>query len=213
MKKLIIVLLALGICPVIVRSQQTKKANTMPGLVIAANGDLEITASAGSSKNDFDFMYGTLEVNNHKLIGRLINSNKWTDFPSKVVTNKILDGVGDMGYFFATFDGKPFKGITLRLFNPQTRLWSAYWAATDEGILQPPTVGSFDGNIGTFYAKDVWEGKNITVRITWDKTDPRHPIWKQAFSTDKGKSWEVNWIGTDTKVKTASEDAADRENQ
>jgi len=60
-------------------------------------------------------------------------------------------------------------------------------------ILQPPTVGSFEGPIGKFYCKDRFEEQDIILEFVWDKTDVEHPMWSQAFSADKGETWESNW--------------------
>jgi hypothetical protein len=86
--------------------------------------------------------------------------------------------------------------MSLRLFNPKTKLWSIYWADSDVVVLDVPQVGSFDGNIGNFYARDVFKGKEIIVQFKWDKTIPDAPVWSQAFSSDNGTSWEWNWYMT-----------------
>jgi hypothetical protein len=94
------------------------------------------------------------------------------------------------------FDGVPFQGATFRLFNPKTMLWSLYWADSNVVVMDVPQVGSFDGDIGRFYAKDVFEEKPIIVVFQWDKTNPDSPIWSQAFSPDNGATWEWNWYVT-----------------
>ena len=68
-------------------------------------------------------------------------------------------------------------------------------------VLDVPQVGSFDGNIGKFYARDLFEGKGIIVQFKWDKTIPSAPVWSQAFSPDNGKTWEWNWHMTFHAVK------------
>ena len=82
--------------------------------------------------------------------------------------------------------------MSLRLFNPETRLWSIYWADTTRGEMDPPVRGSFDGNIAHFFTKDTYEGKPILVVFRWDVRDKRNPIWSQAFSADNGDTWEVD---------------------
>ena len=156
-------------------------------------GDLAITPSATSSQNDFDFYVGKWKIDNRKLNTRLNNCSTWTEFEAVGEMHKILFGLGNTDYFRATFDGKPFEGMSLRLFNPATRLWSIYWADSNVGVLDPPVVGSFEGNIGTFFTKDVFNNQDILVKFQWDKTDPDHPIWSQAFSPDHGVTWEWNW--------------------
>jgi hypothetical protein len=95
--------------------------------------------------------------------------------------------------FITEFDGVPFEGMSLRLFNPQTKLWSIYWADSNLVTLDVPQVGSFDGDIGIFYAKDFHAGKPIVIAFKWDKSNPDVPLWSQAFSPDKGETWEWNW--------------------
>jgi hypothetical protein len=58
--------------------------------------------------------------------------------------------LGDFDIFSTEFDGKPFEGFTLRLFDPKTRLWTIYWADSNEGRLDGGKVGSFDGDLGEF---------------------------------------------------------------
>jgi len=156
-------------------------------------GDLQIVASKTSSRNDFDFWMGKWRVHNKKLKTRLNDCKEWQEFEATGEAFKILGGAGNFDQYHATFEGVPFEGMTLRLFDPKTRLWSIYWADSKVVVLDVPVVGSFDGEIGRFYAKDVWEGKRIIMQFQWDKTDPDRPLWSQAFSADSGKTWEWNW--------------------
>ncbi len=165
----------------------------MDHFTFTENGTLEITPTALSSQHDFDFYVGKWEIRNKKLKSRLSNCTEWLEFTAIQEMQIILDGKGNTDNFITTIDGTPFEGRSLRLFNPQTKLWSMYWTDTISCALQSPTVGSFDGNIGRFYDLDTFNGQEILVQFHWDKTDPNHPIWSQAFSTDKGKTWEWNW--------------------
>jgi len=162
---------------------------------------LEITASKDSSKHDFDFYEGNWKIKNRRLKDRLCGSDEWIEFEAKQKMEIILLGLGNTDNFVAEFNAEPFEGRTIRLFNPKTKLWSMYWTDSSSGILQPPTVGSFEGPIGKFYCKDIFEGRQILVEFLWDKTDPENPIWAQAFSLDKGINWETNWFMYMTKVK------------
>src|SRR5208283_6106459 len=62
------------------------------------------------------------------------------------------------------------------------------------GPLDPPVRGSFQDGVGTFYADDTWEGKPIRMRFIWSKITATSCHWEQAFSTDKGVTWETNWV-------------------
>lgn len=155
--------------------------------------ELKIAASAGSSENDFDFLVGSWKIRNKKLNKRLANCDEWTEFEATGECRKILNGFANTDSFSADFDGKPFEAITLRLFNPQTKLWSIYWADSNAVVLDIPQVGSFGGRTGEFFARDIFEEKPIIIKFNWNATDAENPVWSQAFSADDGKTWEWNW--------------------
>jgi hypothetical protein len=159
-----------------------------------ANDALIIEAAPASSKHDFDFFEGKWLLRNKKLTSRLTQCTDWIEFESTQEMYRVLNGLGNIDNFLATFNGEPFEGMTIRLFNPKTKLWSIYWADSNEGKLDPPVQGSFENNIGHFFTKDIFNGKNILVVFRWDARDPENPVWSQAFSEDKGKSWEWNWF-------------------
>jgi len=165
----------------------------MQNCKVNQDGTLEITPSAESSNHDFDFYEGSWGIRNRKLKDRLCNSDEWIEFNAKQDMQIILLGLGNTDNFITEFDGEPVEGRTIRGFNPKTKLWSMYWIDSASTVLQPPTVGSFENGIGKFYCKDQFQGKEIIVEFLWDKTDPENPIWSQAFSIDRGESWETNW--------------------
>jgi len=185
-------------CPIF--SQVTIAHSALGELKFTKTGELDVQPSAASSKNDFDFLVGKWKLKDKKLKSRLNNSKEWIEFESTVEMSKLLNGIGNMDIYRTTADGNPFEGIALRLFNPQTKLWSIYWADGNKGVLDPPVVGSFEGNIGRFYSKDKFNGKDIIVVFQWNKTDPNNPVWSQAFSPDNGKTWE--WNATNTSHRT-----------
>ena len=171
---------------------------SIPKVNFDANGELIITASSTSSQNDFDFLVGKWKMYHRRLNKRLENCKDWTEFESTDINQKILSGTANMDTYTTTqmpgMEGKLFEGLTLRLFNPKTRLWSLYWVASNRGVLDPPMVGSFENGLGQFFAKDTYNGKDIIVLFRWDVRDKEHPIWGQAFSPDNGKTWEWNWF-------------------
>jgi len=168
---------------------------------IDMTGNLKIETSENSSPRDFDFYFGKWKIHNRKLKTRLNDCTEWSEFEAFGECREILNGFGNVDSFRADFDGAAFEGMTLRLFNPQTRLWSIYWADSNVVVLDVPQIGSFDGDVGKFYARDIFQGKNIIVLFNWDKTDPDTPVWSQAFSADEGKNWEWNWYMTMTRRK------------
>ena len=178
----------------------TDSTIVMPTVAFDAKGELKIAASASSSQNDFVFLVGKWIMHNRRLNRRLENCKDWTEFESTDENSKILSGIGDIDTYKTNempgMAGTPFAGFTLRIFNPQTRLWSLYWVANNRGVLAPPQVGSFENNVGHFFAKDTYKGKNVIVVFRWDARDKNRPIWSQASSADNGKTWEWNWYAS-----------------
>jgi hypothetical protein len=178
----------------------------IPNVEFDAQGELKLTASPNSSPNDFDFLVGKWKMHNRHLDKRLANCRDWTEFDSSDVNTKILNGAADMDTYSTTqfpgMGGKLFEGLTLRLFDPKTRLWSLYWIASNTGRIDPPVVGSFDQNgVGHFFGKDTLNGKPILVVFRWDARNKERPVWGQAFSPDNGKTWEWNFFNVSERPK------------
>ncbi len=174
----------------------------IPKITFDDKGELEISASATSSSHDFDYLEGTWKLKNKRLKSRLSGCTEWTPvFETKVVMAKILNGIGNIDNFYDTSNGKKYEGVAVRLFNPKTKLWSIYWSDSNTGAFDPPMVGSFENNIGHFFCKDTFNGRQIIVVFRWDVRNPNFPVWSQAFSPDNGKTWEWNMINVSEKVE------------
>ena len=63
------------------------------------------------------------------------------------------------------------------------------------GQLDPPVVGRFVNDQGTFECDDVVGGHLVKVRFLW-RADVVVPAWRQFFSYDGGASWKLNWVMT-----------------
>ena len=93
-----------------------------------------------------------------------------------------------------------FEGLSLRLYNPQSHQWSLNFASSSDGTLATPTIGQFKDGRGEFYDQETLNGRAILVRFVISEITPKSCRFEQAFSTDGGKTWEVNWIAVDTRV-------------
>jgi len=52
-----------------------------------------------------------------------------------------------------------------------------------------------------FYDQEPYQGRAILVRFTFMSLSADSSRDEQAFSADGGKTWEVNWINTQTRKK------------
>jgi len=64
------------------------------------------------------------------------------------------------------------------------------------GVLQPPMVGKFLGDVGEFFGDEHVDGRKVLCRFLWTRAGDRAPRWEQAFSEDGGTTWETNWVMT-----------------
>lgn len=165
-----------------------------PAQVSASQGPV-MTNEAAKHFHDFDYLVGKWTVTHHKLKARLANSHDWVDFTGKSDLKLILNGYGTFDENEIDQPEGAYKGVTIRTFDPKTGLWSVYWLDSRfPGVMDnTPLKGNFDGDVGTFYADDTFNGKPIRVRFSWKFERPNNAHWEQAFSPDGGKNWETNW--------------------
>jgi len=152
-----------------------------------------VRAAWPKGARDFEFLEGEWIIQHRKLRERLVGSTEWLEFETPFVMEPILGGLGNLDQ--CRTEGEPFyEGVSLRLFDMADRVWRIYWIDSSGATLFPPVVGSFDGPDGTFKGEDAHAGKPVLVTFKWDKRDPLHPTWQQAFSADHGDTWETNWF-------------------
>jgi hypothetical protein len=166
----------------------------MSAFSMSSDGKLAVSASATSSKDDFDYLVGNWNIRNRTLKEPLAGSDEWEEFEATQEFRLVLLGCGNVDIFHTERNGKPFEGLTLRLFDRQTRLWTIYWADTNALKLDDGKVGSFAGDTGDFFGREVVAGTDVVVKFHWDKRDPEAPIYSRAFSVDAGRTWEWNWF-------------------
>jgi hypothetical protein len=99
-----------------------------------------------------------------------------------------------------------FEGLSLRLYNPQSRQWSLNFASVNGGVMTEPTTGEFKNGRGEFFSQETLDGRAIFVRFVISDMTPNSCRFEQSFSDDGGVTWEVNWIATDTRVTNSSDD-------
>lgn len=165
----------------------------MRAFSISPDGTLAVTASRTSSSGDFDYLIGRWNIRNRTLKEPLAGSDEWKEFDATQECTPVLLGQGNIDVFHATLGGKPFEGLTTRLFDPRSRLWTIYWADSNATKLDDGKVGSFHGDEGEFFGREVVADRDVIVKFHWDKRDPEAPIYRRAFSADEGRTWQWNW--------------------
>lgn len=150
-------------------------------------------------KTDFDFLLGHWRVENRRLQQRLQGNDDWEVFSATSNNQRLSAGIGNYDDFIPETWRRGFVGMSLRIFNPETALWSIYWldnatgGLDPAGILRPPVVGKFTGAVGVFEGEEELDGKLVKVRYRWSDIAHNSARWEQAMSADGGATWEMNW--------------------
>ncbi len=171
-----------------------------PAASVAAQAPVA-PAAAPDGQHDFDFEFGPWKAHLKRLLHPLSGSTTWVELDGTSVVRKVWGGRANLGEFKADNATSHIQGISLRLYNPETRQWSLYWANAADGGLTLPLVGGFKDGRGEFLNHDTLNGKPIMARFIISDLAADTFKLEQAFSPDEGKTWEVNWIATFTREK------------
>ncbi len=152
-------------------------------------------------QHDFDFEIGTWKTHLRRLLHPLTGSTTWVEYEGTTIVRKVWNGRANLVELVADGPAGHFEGLNLRLYNPQSHQWSLNFASSSGGVMSQPTVGEFKNGRGEFFDQETLNGRAIFVRFVISDITPTSCRFEQAFSDDGGKTWEVNWIATDTRVK------------
>ena len=167
----------------------------------ASKASVQDAPAERDGQNDFDFSIGTWKTHLSRLQHPLTGSTTWVEYGGTSVVRKIWNGRANLEEFEAVGPAGHIEGLTLRLYNPQSRQWNQNWAVSNDGTLSQPMIGEFKDGRGEFFDQEPFKGRAILVRWVWSDITADSCRFEQAFSDDGGKTWEVNWINTYTRVK------------
>jgi hypothetical protein len=152
------------------------------------------TSNLDSHAKDWTWLVGNWDVWHRRLKERLADSNDWQEFGGKSALWLSMNGFGTIDDNIIDLPGDTYRGLTIRAFDRSTGQWSIWWLdGRNPTRIDPPVVGKFAGDSGTFVGRDEFKGRPIVMRFRWLDIHSRRPNWEQAFSPDNGATWEVNW--------------------
>ncbi len=143
----------------------------------ASRTSLQQPLKERDGQHDFDFEIGTWKTHLRRLLHPLTGSTTWVEYESTTVVRKVWNGRANLVELEVDGPKGHIEALSLRLYNPQSHQWSLNFSNSGGGTMSQPTIGEFKNGRGEF------------------------------FDDDGGKTWEVNWIATDTRVKDESDKA------
>lgn len=151
-------------------------------------------------QHDFDAHVGRWKTELRRLVRPLTGSTEWAEYEGITVVRPVWDGRANLVELVADGPAGHLELLALRLYNPQTKQWNLSVASSRSGELSPPSIGSFANGRGEFFSKETLGDRPILVRFVISDVTATSVRFEQAFSADNGKTWEVNWVATDTRL-------------
>jgi hypothetical protein len=192
----LLIVLGVGCCATLATTRTQATDTPAPTSVTERDG-----------QHDFDFIFGRWKIHLKRRVHSSTGSDTWTEFDGYGRYRKIWGGRANLNDFEADSPTGHVEGLTLRTYNPESHQWSLYWASSLDGILAAPQVGQFHDGQGEFYAQDTVNGKTIFIRYVWSKITAKSAHFEQAFSTDGGRNWDVNWISDMVRISDEPDSA------
>jgi hypothetical protein len=149
--------------------------------------------------HDFDFEIGEWTTHLSRLQGPLSGATTWVEYDGTTTVRGVLGGRANLVELVVEGPAGRIDGASLRLYEPQSRQWTLNFFNIADGRLTAPMIGGFRDGRGVFYAQDTFNGRSIFTRFVISKVTANSYRFEQAFSSDGGQTWEVNWIATDTR--------------
>jgi hypothetical protein len=177
----------------------------------AAQSEAQEAALERNGEHDFDFEIGTWKTKIRRLQHPLTGSTAWTEYDGITVVRKVWQGRANLAELEADGPAGHLEVLSLRLYDPQAHQWSLNTANSKVGTISVPTIGEFKNARGEFYDTELLNGRSILVRNVWSDINPDSCRFEQSFSTDGGKTWQVNWIANDKRVKDEPADNISRQ--
>ena len=166
-----------------------------------SGGTVAGPAVSRDGQHDFDFEIGTWKTHVSRLLHPLTGSNDWGQYDGTSVVRKVWNGRANLVELEADGPAGHLELASFRLYNPESHQWSLNVASSRGGSFGVATIGEFKNGRAEFYDQETFNDRAILVRFVISGITANSCHFEQAFSDDGGKTWEVNWIADDARVK------------
>jgi hypothetical protein len=166
----------------------------------ASHAGQPAAAAARDGQHDFDFEIGTWKTHLRRLLHPLSGSTTWVELDGTSVVRPVWEGRANLVELQVRGPSGQIEALSLRLYNPDSHQWSLNFSNSSTGTLSQPTIGAFKDGVGEFFDQESFAGRAILVRFRIRQISAESCRFEQAFSADGGRTWETNWIATDTRL-------------
>lgn len=141
--------------------------------------------------HDFDFKLGVWSTHIRRLVHPLSGTNETIELAGVVTVRPVWGGRGALEEIEADGPNGHWEGLTLFLYDPQSRQWRQSFANSRDGQLAAPLVGAFQDGRGEMYSADTFGGRAILVRGVWAEITADRHTYQESYSSDGGRTWEL----------------------
>ena len=194
-KYLQLTLFSILLCALLAVSEVAQQSSSV------SNSTAQNVTAPRDGQHDFDWELGTWNTHLRRRLRPLTGSNNWVEYDGKTVCRKVWNGRANLLELDVAGQAGHIEGLSLRLYNPESRQWSLNFSNSAAGTLTEPVFGEFKNGRGEFFGRDTLNGRVILVRFVIACADSSSCRFEQAFSDDAGNNWEINWIAVDTRVR------------
>lgn len=160
-----------------------------------------IAAPVHDGAHDFDFNVGTWRTHIRSLHQAPGQAATWVALTGTVTIHRIWShGPGLVEVIKADGATEHIEGVTLYLYNPQSRKWTQTFAGSGEGTLEPSMIGDFTNGRGELIAHDTDKGRSVLDRGVWSDITPNAHRFEIDNSIDGGKTWQPQFIANLTRI-------------
>ena len=151
--------------------------------------------------HNFDFELGTWHTHLTRLVHPLTGSKTWVEYDGTSDVRPVWNGKANLVHLVVDGPAGHLEAMNLRLYDPGSGQWSLEFANAASGTLGQPTIGQFVNGRGELYDQETYAGRAILVRFIIIPLSHDTCRFEQSFSADGGKTWELNWVAVDTRVR------------
>jgi len=166
----------------------------------AATAPSEGSQSVADTSHDFDFNYATWRTHIKAADEAKNGKVSWDPMQGTVTMRKVWNGRGLLEELRVGSGSNGFQGVTLYLYDPQTRQWSQTYADSSDGVFEPSMTGAFHNGTADLVGPGIQDGKKVLMRDAWSKITPTSHHFQIDYSSDGGKTWQPTFIADLTRI-------------
>jgi hypothetical protein len=159
-----------------------------------------VASSDSGGVHAFDFEFGAWKTHIRRLLQPLSGTANWAEYDGIHTIRPIWNGRGNVGELQADGPSGHIEAMSPRLYDTRTHKWHVTYGSSRDAGISTARIGEFKDGRGEFHGKETVDGKPVLVKETYSPLAANKRRFEIAYSADSGKTWETNWIMTDTRI-------------